>query len=325
MIESGSRLVNPAAKLISAVLHVAIGAAGIYLVQLAATAPRPPSRARLVFLQRTAAEAIAPPIERVRLTPPPVAQEARQPEPAPPRIDMPPLIHRVEPLLPPVPVPALPQPAATPPPKPVELKAVAVGVFARPETPNAKTPAPKPDAPVVGGFDRQATSRARADTPAARVTAAGFTSETPVSAPSSSGRVVSEAGFGSDAVRSRAPQPVASNVVTDSGFDARPSAVKSVSQPVKTDRIDVPLEILFKPAPAYTEEARALKIEGDVLLEIEFTALCEVHVVRVVRGLGHGLDEAAVDAARRIRFKPAQSNRRPVDFKTTVHIVFRLT
>jgi TonB family protein len=323
MIESGSRLVNPAAKLISVVLHVAIGAAGVYLIQLASGAPRPPSRARLVFLTRSA-EAIVPPIERVRLTPPPVAREARQPEPAPPRIETPPPIHRVEPL-PPVPAPALPQPVATPPPKPVQVKAVAVGVFARAEAPNAKTPAPKPDTPVVGGFDRQATAGARAETRAASVTAAGFNSETPVSAPSSSGRVVSETGFGNEAVRSRAPQPVASNAVHESGFDAQPSAVKSVSQPVKTDRIDVPLEILFKPAPAYTEEARALKIEGDVLLEVEFTASSEVHVVRVVRGLGHGLDEAAVDAARRIRFKPAQSARRPVDFKTTVHIVFRLT
>lgn len=324
MIESGSRLVNPAAKLISVVLHVAIGVAGVYLIQLASTAPRPPSRARLVFLAR-AAEAIVPPIERVRLTPPPVAREARQPEPAPPRIETPPIqIARVEPL-PPVPAPVPPRPQATPPPKPIEVKAVSVGVFARAEAPNAKAPAPKPDTPVVGGFDRQAAARVRAESPAASVTAAGFSSETPVSAPSSSGRVVSETGFGNEAVRSRAPQPVASNAVHDSGFDAQPNAVKSVSQPVKTDRIDVPLEILFKPAPAYTEEARALKIEGDVLLEVEFTASSEVHVVRVVRGLGHGLDEAAVDAARRIRFKPAQSSRRPVDFKTTVHIVFRLT
>jgi TonB family protein len=46
--------------------------------------------------------------------------------------------------------------------------------------------------------------------------------------------------------------------------------------------------------------------------------------VRVVRGLGYGLDEAAVTAAQQMRFKPAQDAGRPVDFKTTVHIVFRL-
>jgi TonB family protein len=324
MIESGNRLVNPAAKLISAMFHIAIGGAGIYLVQLASIAPRPPSRARLVFLQRWAAEAIVPPIERVRLTPPPLAREARQAEPAPPRIEPPPPMLRVEPL-PPVPAPALPRPVATPPPKPIEVKAVSVGVFARAEAPNAKAPDRKPDTPVVGGFDRQATARARAESPAPSVTAAGFSSETPVSKPTASGRVVNDTGFGSEAVRSRAPKPVASNAVHDSGFDAQPSAVKAVSQPVKPDRIDVPLEILFKPAPTYTEDARAQKIEGEVLLEVEFTASNDVRVVRVVRGLGHGLDEAAVDAARRIRFKPAQSSGRPVDFKTTVHIVFRLT
>ena len=325
MIESGSRIVNPAAKLISAVLHIAIGAAGIYLVQLASTAPRPPARARLVVLGRYAAPAIVPPIGRVRMTPPPVAREVRQPEPAPPRIDTPPIqLARMEPL-PSVTAPVPPRPEATRPPKPIEVKAVSVGVFARPEAPNAKTPDRKPDAPVVGDFDRQATAHARAESPAASVTAAGFNSETPVSAPSSAGRVVSDAGFGRDAVRSRAPQPVTSNPVHDSGFDAQPSVVKSVSQPVKIDRIDVPLEILFKPAPAYTEEARALKIDGEVLLEVEFTASNDVRVLRVVRGLGHGLDEAAIDAARRIRFKPAQSSGRPVDFKTTVHIVFRLT
>jgi len=48
-------------------------------------------------------------------------------------------------------------------------------------------------------------------------------------------------------------------------------------------------------------------------------------VVRVVRGLGHGLDEAAERAALRIRFKPAQSDGRAVDFRATVLITFRLS
>ena len=51
-----------------------------------------------------------------------------------------------------------------------------------------------------------------------------------------------------------------------------------------------------------------------------------VRVLRVVRGLGHGLDEAAQRAALRIRFKPAQSSDgRPVDSRATVHITFRLS
>src|SRR4029077_9800580 len=52
------------------------------------------------------------------------------------------------------------------------------------------------------------------------------------------------------------------------------------------------VEITFKPNPTYTDEARALKLEGEVLLEVMFGANGQLHVNRVVRGLGHGLDEA---------------------------------
>ena len=52
-----------------------------------------------------------------------------------------------------------------------------------------------------------------------------------------------------------------------------------------------PVEILFKPRPAYTAEARQLRIEGEVLLDVMFSASGQIRVVRVVRGLGHGLDE----------------------------------
>jgi TonB family protein len=85
-----------------------------------------------------------------------------------------------------------------------------------------------------------------------------------------------------------------------------------------------PVEILFKPNPTYTEEARQLRLEGEVLLEVSFGAGGQLHVNRVVRGLGHGLDEAAVAAANRMRFKPAQRNGQPVDSTAVVHVVFQL-
>jgi TonB family protein len=92
-----------------------------------------------------------------------------------------------------------------------------------------------------------------------------------------------------------------------------------------TKPIDRPVEIVFKPTPEYTDEARSARIEGTVSIELEFTATGEVRVLRVVRGLGHGLDEAAQRAALRMRFKPAQSDGRPVDSRATVHITFRLS
>jgi len=47
-------------------------------------------------------------------------------------------------------------------------------------------------------------------------------------------------------------------------------------------------------------------------------------VNRVVKGLGHGLDESAMKAAEQIKFKPAMSNGHPVDFPAVVHIVFQM-
>lgn len=85
-----------------------------------------------------------------------------------------------------------------------------------------------------------------------------------------------------------------------------------------------PVGILYKANPAYTAEARALRLEGEVLVEVVFTASGEVQVLGVVRGLGHGLDESAMTAARQIRFKPERMNGRPVDSQATVHIVFQL-
>ena len=86
----------------------------------------------------------------------------------------------------------------------------------------------------------------------------------------------------------------------------------------------VPVEITFKPQPAYTEEARGLKLEGEVLLEVMFEANGTLHVNRVVRGLGHGLDEAAIAAANKMRFKPALRMGQPVDSTAVVHVMFQM-
>ena len=84
------------------------------------------------------------------------------------------------------------------------------------------------------------------------------------------------------------------------------------------------VDILEKPRPEYTAEGRNLKIEGDVVLELVFLANGTVQVSRVVSGLGHGLDEAAVRAAQQIKFKPAKRDGQPVDFPARVRIEFRL-
>jgi TonB family protein len=84
------------------------------------------------------------------------------------------------------------------------------------------------------------------------------------------------------------------------------------------------VEITYKPNPVYTQEARNLKLEGEVLLEVMFGANGQLQVNRVVRGLGHGLDEAAIAAANKMHFKPALRNGQPMDSNAIVHVVFQL-
>ena len=107
----------------------------------------------------------------------------------------------------------------------------------------------------------------------------------------------------------------AAQKVTQGGF--RPQQAES--GPATT-----PVEIVAKPNPVYTEEARRLHLEGEVLLEVLFAANGQLHVNHIVRGMGHGLDEAAIAAANKMRFKPAQRYNQPVDSTAIVHVVFQL-
>jgi TonB family protein len=85
------------------------------------------------------------------------------------------------------------------------------------------------------------------------------------------------------------------------------------------------VDILNKPNPVYSPEGRTLRIEGDVVLEVVFLASGQMQVTRVVSSLGHGLDEAAIQAAKQIRFRPAKHDGQPVDFPARVRIGFRLS
>lgn len=113
--------------------------------------------------------------------------------------------------------------------------------------------------------------------------------------------------------------------VQSGGFQTA-SADAAAPKPKQADSASAMQEvvILEKPKPQYTDEARKLGIEGDVLVQVVFPASGPVQVIRVTKGLGHGLDEAAVRAAQQIRFKPALQDGKPVDFPATVHIEFQI-
>ena len=84
------------------------------------------------------------------------------------------------------------------------------------------------------------------------------------------------------------------------------------------------VQVISHPKPEYTQEAKQLKIQGEVVLEVRFSADGQVHVIRVVQGLGHGLDQQAIRAAEQTHFKPATRDGKAVDTTTYYRIDFQL-
>lgn len=85
-----------------------------------------------------------------------------------------------------------------------------------------------------------------------------------------------------------------------------------------------PPGLLREVKPDYTEEARRRGIGGDVVLEIVVRSDGSVGDVRVVQGLGGGLNERAVEAVRQWRFSPARRHGTPVDVMVEVAVEFKL-
>jgi len=142
--------------------------------------------------------------------------------------------------------------------------------------------------------------------------------------------IVASAGFGSGTATgdgtglSNATR--GTGIVKQAGFgDVAAVAATAHTKPIENAALKtVSAEIVSKPNPVYTEEARKLHIEGEVLLQVVLESNGRVRILRVVRGLGHGLDEAAMKAAEQIRFRPALQDGQPVDFPAVLHILFQL-
>lgn len=195
--------------------------------------------------------------------------------------------------------------------------------------------APVPMAPVpphqpethMSGFDSRAmpvdaARHAGARDAAVTIQPSGFDSATAQTQRNAHTPMTSAAVFGGP---ERMPARTQAGVVASTSFDdvaatssPRGDAAKAASA------LRSPLEILSKPRPLYTEEARRLRIEGDVVLQVSFRASTEICVLRVLRGLGHGLDENAISAASAIHFRPASDGERPIDEIAIVRITFQL-
>jgi TonB family protein len=197
----------------------------------------------------------------------------------------------------------------------IPLKQVQTGGFGDPEGLPGRAQAGNPgNVPKLGAFDL----------------AAGPGRGNGIGGLQGSPRTVANTGFGGGGVGigvSRGPGGGAPAAVKTGVFGAAP---ESTQAPVKSLRAappapeTQPVEVLFKPSPQYTEEARRLRVEGEVVLSVVFQADGTLRVVGVVKSLGHGLDQMAEQAASQIRFKPAEQAGKPADFPATLRIAFRL-
>lgn len=326
-----SRRRSPLAAVVSLLVHAVVGAAitGLAYMQISRPAIKPDQT--LTFLRVSIPEAPPIDIEPLREIEPLTA-----PEPEPEPLREPELIAEL---------PEPPKPEPPPPPRPVEPPApkkpeVRVGDFAAAVTPTrradprevqtsnfdmqqAAAPDIKQKLMEVGAFEQRDTNRAQpgADR-AASVVRSGFESDQVTTSNSRPTRAVTSTGFGASAGAQQAAPRAAVKPV---GFADEQPAPAAAATRQRADQAVTPVEVIAKPTPDYSAEARALKIQGEVTLEVEFTASGRVRVRRIVRGLGHGLDEMAIRAAEQIRFKPAQSGGQPIDFTANVQIVFRLT
>jgi TonB family protein len=90
-------------------------------------------------------------------------------------------------------------------------------------------------------------------------------------------------------------------------------------------RTATPPQILRHTAPSYTREAYKQRIEGTVVLEAHFDEEGYFKILRVVKGLGHGLNENAIAVLSEWRFSPAMRDGERVSVVADIEVPFRLS
>lgn len=85
-----------------------------------------------------------------------------------------------------------------------------------------------------------------------------------------------------------------------------------------------PAKLIYKIEPEFSEEARKAKFQGTVVLAIEVDSAGNASNFRVISSPGLGLDEKAIEAVSRWRFRPAYRDGKPVISSARVEVNFRL-
>jgi periplasmic protein TonB len=83
-------------------------------------------------------------------------------------------------------------------------------------------------------------------------------------------------------------------------------------------------QLIYKTDPEFSEEARKAKVQGNVLVNLWVSPDGTPTHVHVIRGIGMGLDEKAVEAVKQWKFKPAMENGKPVLVELNVEVNFQI-
>jgi periplasmic protein TonB len=276
-----------------------------------------------------------PPPPKIKLPPPPKIETPKIKLPDPIKV---PEIKPVA--LPPTPKPMIEPPAAkkvTPPPAPVKVNlgtAMAASVPNHDANPTAVRlgSATNPMKPLTGpavspvnmgsagmpGMDRSNTGNG------ARAVAVNMGSGAPngkMGGTANAPRAIAGLGTGVTGGTGRGPAgPVA--VAIQPQMQQQQVARPQVQQ---SSLASAP-KVTYKPTPVYTEEAKAMHLEGNVSLRIRVNASGAVQVLGVVHGLGHGLDQSAIQATEATRFKPALDTAgHAIDWEGVVLVNFQMS
>lgn len=235
---------------------------------------------------------------------------------------------------------SIPSPARSPIPLPLQVRAPVLAPAPElaasqplmlpsaipPVTSSAVTPPAPPSQPVrvaETGLFAAVTGREEIRAAVRSVQSSGFGGIAASQPRSQRSAQVGSSGFD---ITAGQEQPAMKRATSQTAFEAQQIAS---SRPLRSpDGIQKasfrPVEILSKPKPEYTEVARERRIEGEVWLEVLFGANGTPEIRRVVRSLGYGLDENAIQAASHIRFRPALRGELPVDEVATLRVQFLL-
>jgi len=196
--------------------------------------------------------------------------------------------------------------------------------FAAVEKASAAPAAPKTSPSMIGGFSSTAIAERSGASSRSSLSTGAFGGTGGMSQTAVAARIATTGTFASTTLDRITEKSGTTNPARASGFGDAQVAAAPVASMKTHAKGDTPVEILEKLNPAYTDEARRLHIEGEVLIEILFPATGPARVLRVLHTLGHGLDENAVAAAQSIRFRPATQGGQAVDSTAVVHIAFQV-